>query len=102
MPTSASADELCQMIDGKLTKAGREVLISAQPTSLEDKDGKFLTVPAAEPEVDDHTPSEPKEGDGDSVDEGLKEELEALKGENQVLHDQVSLLEQAQGEDAFS
>ena len=66
------------MIDGKLTEAGREVLnvqiilISAQPTSefsLEDEDGKFLTVPTAEPESpDDHTPSEP--GDGESGDQG--------------------------------
>ena len=59
VPTSTSADELCQMIDSKLKEGSKEVqnvqvvLISAQPTSefsLKDKDGKFFTVPAAEPE----------------------------------------------------
>ena len=66
--TSASTDELRQMIDGKLSEAGRQalnvqaVLSSSQPTSefsLEDAEGKFLTVQEAEPEIsNDYEPSE--------------------------------------------
>ena len=99
VPTGASTDEICQMIDGKLTEAGRDVmnvqvvLISAQPSCefhLEDADGKFLTVPEAEPgDDDDHMPSEhPETEEGDT-----KEALEVLKGENQALLDRVSRLE---------
>ena len=66
------------------------ILTSAQPTcefSLEDEEGRFLTVPAAEPGTDDdHPPSGHGEGD-----EGL--EIDALKEENQTFHDQVSCLE---------
>ena len=101
VPTTASPDEIRQMIDGKLTEAGREVLnvqvvlVSAQPTcefSLEDEGGKFLTVPAAEPGApEDPTPSEPREGEGGE--EELREEIEALKRENQTLHDHMSTLE---------
>ena len=58
-----------------------------QPTcefSLEDEGGKFLTVPAAEPAApEDPTPSEP--GGGEGGEEELREEIEALKGENQTL-----------------
>lgn len=93
------ADELRQMIDGKLSEAGREVLnvqvvlTSAQPTcefSLEDEEGKFLTIPAAEPETgDDHPRSEHSESEESSS----KQEIDALKEENQTLHDRVSHLE---------
>ena len=53
VPTAASADELRQMIDGKLTEEGKEVrnvqvvLGGADPTSefaLEDEEGRFLIV----------------------------------------------------------
>ena len=95
VPTGASTNEIRQMIDGKLTEAGRdvmnvqEVLVSAQPSCefhLEDADGKFLTVPEAQPGDDnDHTPSEhPETGEGDT-----KEALEVLKGENQALLDRL-------------
>ena len=59
VPTGASADEIRQMIDGKLSEAGLEVpnvqviLPTSEPGcefSLEDEEGKFLTVPAIAPE----------------------------------------------------
>ena len=92
VPTGASTNEICQMIDGKLAESGKDVnvqavLVSAQPTCefyLEDAYGKFLTVPEAELEGDeDHTPSEHPE----SGEEDTKEALDALKEENQALLD---------------
>ena len=69
------------------------ILSSAQPTcefSLEDEEGKFLTVPSAEPGTDDdHPPLEPSE----SGEEHSDQKIDALKAENQTLHDRVSHLE---------
>ena len=97
VPTGASADEIRQMIDGKLSEAGRNamniqvVLVTAHPDSkfsLEDEEGKFLTVQAGDVEDDDSPQSEYSEsGDDTNV------ELDSLKEENRALHDQVSHLE---------
>ena len=91
VPTAASADELRQMIDGKLTEEGKEVrnvqvvLGGADPTSefaLEDEEGRFLIVPATEEE---------NRRDGEEQDANiLKRELDTLAEENQSLKAEVS------------
>ena len=71
VPTSATTDELPKMINGKLSEAGKDVfnmqvvLFGTDPSrefSLKDERGKFLTVPAAEPEHQDrNTPPDSEE-----------------------------------------
>ena len=96
VPTAASADELRQMIDGKLTEEGKEarnvqvVLGGADPTSefaLEDEEGRFLSVPATEEE--NHSESPNLSGDGEEQ-EALKRELDTLTEEIQSLKAEVS------------
>ena len=106
LPTSASVDDLRQMVDGKLTDEGRDVMnvqVILQGTdsrcefTLEDEDGQFLTVPAAEQdEHDAELPSELGEH-GQSEDENEDQqrgEVEGLQEENQSLRDEVSALQQ--------
>ena len=98
VPTAASADELRQMIDGKLTEEGKEVrnvqvvLGGADPTSefaLEDEEGRFLIVHATEEENRSETPN--LSGDGEEQDANiLKRELDTLAEENQSLKAEVS------------
>ena len=104
VPTDASADELRQMIDGKLTEDGRDalniqvVLLSVDPSSefsLEDEGGKFLTVPAAVWEAEEDNEQRESEDEQPTDDSALRQELETLQGENQALQDRVACLEQS-------
>ena len=99
VPTAASADELRQMIDGKLAEDGKDtpnvqvVLPSAEPNSefyLQDEEGTFLTVP-----VELETSDEVELVSGQPIDNSdLRRELHSLKVENQALQDCVASLEQ--------
>ena len=102
VPTGVSSDELRQMIDGKLTEEGRDtpnvqvVLLNAELGSeffLEDEEGKFLTVAAAE--LENQEDGDPTESEGEQLadDSDQGEELNTLKRENQALQNQVSDLE---------
>ena len=106
MPTSASSDELRQMIDGKVEELGKDVmnvqfvLVSNETGSeflLEDEHGKFLTIPAfmRNAEGQGLVPSGP-ESEGDEIvgDVDLRKELDVMKEENQALQDHISHLEQ--------
>ena len=59
-----TSNKLHQMIDGKLSESGKDVLnvqvvlLGTDPScefALEDEEGKFLTVPSAVPELQDDT-----------------------------------------------
>ncbi len=103
VPTTASADELRQLIDGTLTEKGREssnvqvVLENADATAeftLEDEGGQFLTVTTMEEETGRESPDlSEQEEEGQEVDT-LRKEVEALAEENQSLKAEVSSLGQ--------
>ena len=103
MPIAASADELRQMIDGNLTEEGKDtpnvqVVLAGGPSwelCLEDEEGRFLTVAAAE-EVPRQEPSEPSEQDPGEVQEAdaLQKELDSVTQANEALKAEVSELEQ--------
>ena len=101
MPTGASADKLCQMIDGKLAEDGKDtpnvqvVLLSSEPNcefSQEDEGGKFLTVPVVVLEVSEDN-DRVELGDEQSTDgSDLRRELDTLREENQALQNHVVAL----------
>ena len=102
VPTGASADELRQMIDGKLAEGGRDVMnvqvvLGPEPNSefaLEDEEGQFLAVPEAELEDPDDTPPSEGEHPREGEEEHPGREIESLREEKQSLRDQVSALQQ--------
>ncbi len=74
LPTTTSADELCQMIDGKLIEEGKDphnvqvVLEGVEPKSefsLEDADGRFLDVSVETEEDLSGGYHEPSDGEGE-------------------------------------
>ena len=100
IPTTAATDEVRQMVEGKLSEDGREpwnvqvVLDGTTPLdafTLQDEEGEFLTVSAAEVadiELLRQADSEREDEEGDL--EYLRTELEATKVENSELRQQVS------------
>ena len=103
VPTTASGDELWQMIDGKLSENGHDapnvqvVLPSTDPScefSLEDEEGRFLTVPAAVPERDGSNSSGDSEEEREQDDTHSGHELDDLRVENQSLKDELTNLQQ--------
>ena len=103
VPTGASADELRQIIDGKLTEDGKDtpniqVLPSIDPNSefsLEDECGKFLTVSAAVWVTEEDYERRESGDEQPTEDSGLREELDTLQGENRALQDCVACLGQS-------
>ena len=104
VPTTASADELRQMIDGKLTGEGKvtqNIQVVFEGTdltskfSLEDEEGRFLTIPMRDEQANtgacelNHT----EDGEEQQADI-LRRELQALTEENQTLKEEVSRLKQ--------
>ena len=102
VPTAALVDELCQMVDGKLTEEGNEtrnvqaMLEGADPTaefSLVDAEGRFLVVPMEEESHGGTSDPSEHEEEGEQEVHTLQRKLEALAEENQALKVEVSALE---------
>ena len=94
VPTTATGDDIRQMVEGKLAEAGREprnvqvVLGSGTPRSafvLQDESGEFLTIEEEAAEE----PPDPEHQDGGEEEGTLQAELEAAKVENTELRRQL-------------
>ena len=99
VPTAASADELRQMIDGKLTGEGKvtqNIQVVFEGTdltsmfSLEDEEGTFLTVPTRGEQTNTEAGELNHTEDGEEQPaDVLRRELQALAEENQTLKEEV-------------
>ena len=91
------------MIDSKLSENGHDVpkvqvvLLSTDPScefSLEDEEGRFLTVPAAVPEREGSNSPGDSEEEREQDDTHSGYELDDLRVENQSLKDELTNLQQ--------
>ena len=95
MPTSATGEDLVQMVSGKLTKEGRnprntKVVVLDDQLQLEDECGVFMTVTLTEEEEQRTEP----EQESDDREEGCSEDAQPFKEDFQLLQAEKVNLEQ--------